>query len=157
MTEQQMGITNRTYDDIADRPVDVPDIEVQTVLQRWVAERLEWLRAQTLELSASKPAEFLQRAVVPPKRILKAADPRELFRSISHTSVQIGSRLTKLASTTLPRVAAPTSPDASPASAPTTLAASAFSATAAATDKMRAYWKARVDVLHKMLEKKPEP
>ena len=149
-----MAISKQMYDDAPGVPVDVANVEVQAVLQRWVAERLAWLKARTLEFGASRPVTFLQRAVVPPRQLLKAADPRELFRSITHTSAQIGTRLTQLAAGSLSglektRLQRPTDIRSTTQSESVTPAVTG-------TDRMRGYWKARVDVLHKMLERKPE-
>jgi hypothetical protein len=158
-----MAINDRTYDDVAEAPGEVAQIEVQAVLQRWVAERVSWLKSRTLQLGASKPAALLQRAVIPPKRILQAADPRELFRSISHTSARIGTRLTQLAASTLPREQKPTAHESVQPTASGSAASSSITATArhsisagSPSDTMWGYWKARVDVLQKLLEKKPE-
>lgn len=134
-----MTVNERTYEEVVVAvPAEVTNSEVQVVLQRWVAERVVWLKARTLELRSSAPVALLHRAVIPPKQILKAADPRVLMRTISHTSAQIGSTLTALGKSARTRqeVAAPLAP---------------------AADKMRAFWKARVDVLQKMLERKPAP
>jgi hypothetical protein len=134
-----MTVNERTYDEVVVAvPADVTNSEVQVVLQRWVVERVVWLKARTLELRSSAPVALLHRAVAPPKQILKAADPRALIRTLSHTSAQIGSTLTALGKATRRREAiVPPLPPAA--------------------DKMRAFWKARVDVLQKMLERKPSP
>ena len=129
-----MTVSERMYEDVSEPTVSVPGVAVQQVVQRWVGERISWLKGRALDLSAT-PTALLYRAAVPPQRLLQAAHPRKLIRTLSNTGNRLRTRLTSLAR--LERAEAPTAPPP-----------------VATVDKMRTYWKARVDVLQKMLERK---
>jgi hypothetical protein len=136
-----MAASERTHEQVSVPSEDVASVEMHDVFQRWVVERVSWLRARAQELSAA-PTALFQRAVIPPKRIIEAAHPRVLIRTISDTGALLGTRLTSLER--IDRRSEIPAPTATLPPAPTP-----------PVDKMRGYWKARVDVLHKMLEKKP--